>query len=136
MSKARILCTEDDQDTREMLVLFLQDYGYEVVCSVDGKQTLDLVNRETFDLFLFDNWLPEISGVDLTLRIRQFNKTTPILFYSGAATEQEQQSALEAGAQGYLIKPVGIEELVQEIERLIAESQSSASKELSTDYAD
>jgi DNA-binding response OmpR family regulator len=119
-----------------MLVLFLQDYGYEVVCSVDGKQTLDLVNRETFDLFLFDNWLPEISGVDLTLRIRQFNKTTPILFYSGAATEQEQQSALEAGAQGYLIKPVGIEELVQEIERLIAESQSSASKELSTDYAD
>jgi DNA-binding response OmpR family regulator len=58
MSKARILCTEDDQDTREMLVLFLQDYGYEVVCSVDGKQTLDLVNREDFDLFLFDNWLP------------------------------------------------------------------------------
>jgi DNA-binding response OmpR family regulator len=106
------------------------------VCSVDGKQTLDLVNRETFDLFLFDNWLPEISGVDLTLRIRQFNKTTPILFYSGAATEQEQQSALEAGAQAYLIKPVGIEELVQEIERLIAETQSSASKQLSTDYAD
>ena len=46
MSKARILCTEDDKDTREMLVLFLQDYGYEVVCSVDGKQTLDLVKRE------------------------------------------------------------------------------------------
>jgi DNA-binding response OmpR family regulator len=136
MSKGRVLCTEDDQDTREMLVLFLQDCGYEVVCSVDGKQTLDLVNRETFDLFLFDNWLPEISGVDLTLRIRQFNKTTPILFYSGAATEQEQQSALEAGAQAYLIKPVGIEELVQEIERLIAETQSSASKQLSTDYAD
>jgi len=110
-----------------MLVLFLQDYGYEVVCSADGKQTLDLVDGENFDLFLFDNWLPEISGVDLTLRIRQFNKTTPILFYSGAATEEEQRSALEAGAQAYLIKPIGIEELVQAIERLIAGSNSSAS---------
>jgi len=127
MSKGRVLCTEDDQDTREMLVFFLQDYGYEVVCSDDGKQTLDLVNGEAFDLFLFDNWLPQISGVDLTLRIRQFNKTTPILFYSGAATEEERRSALEAGAQGYLIKPIGIEELVQEIERLIDESHSSAS---------
>ena len=124
MSKARILCTEDDKDTREMLVLFLQDYGYEVVCSVDGKQTLDLVKREAFDLFLFDNWLPQLSGVELTLRIRQFNKSTPILFYSGAATEEEQRSALEAGAQGYLVKPVGIEELVERIERLIAESTS------------
>ena len=123
MSKARILCTEDDKDTREMLVLFLQDYGYEVVCSVDGKQTLDLVKREAFDLFLFDNWLPQLSGVELTLRIRQFNKSTPILFYSGAATEEEQRSALEAGAQGYLVKPVGIEELVERIERLIAESK-------------
>ena len=124
MSKARILCTEDDQDTREMLVLFLQDHGYEVVCSVDGKQTLDLVTREAFDLFLFDNWMPYLSGVELTLRIRQFNKSTPILFYSGAATEEEQRSALEAGAQGYLVKPVGIEELVERIERLIAESNS------------
>ena len=119
-----------------MLVLFLQDYGYEVVCSVDGQQTLDLVNREAFDLFLFDNWMPYLSGVELTLKIRQFNKSTPILFYSGAATGEEQRSALEAGAQGYLVKPVGIEELVQEIERLIAETQSSASKQLSTDYAD
>ena len=126
MSKARILCTEDDQDTREMLVLFLQDYGFEVVCSVDGPQTLDLVNREAFDLFLFDNWMPYLSGVELTLRIRQFNKSTPILFYSGAATEEEQRSALEAGAQGYLVKPVGIEELVERIERLIAESNSSS----------
>jgi DNA-binding response OmpR family regulator len=110
-----------------MLVLFLREYGYEVVCSADGEQTLDLVNRESFDLFLFDNWLPKLSGVDLTLCIRQSNKTTPILFYSGAATEEEQRSALEAGAQGYLVKPVGIEELVMEIERLIAESNSRAS---------
>ena len=123
MSKGRILCTEDDQDTREMLVLFLQDYGYEVVCSVDGKHTLDLAKDEAFDLLLFDNWMPSLSGVELTLRIRQFNKTTPILFYSGAATEEEQRAALKAGAQAYLIKPTGIEELVQEIERLLAASR-------------
>ena len=84
-----------------------------------GTEALSLAKNEHFDLFLVDNWLPGLSGPELTRDIREFNQTTPILFYSGAAYEYDKQAAFDAGAQGYLIKPIGIERLVEEIERLI-----------------
>jgi DNA-binding response OmpR family regulator len=69
---------------------------------------------------LIDNWLPGESGVDLCRRLRQFDPNTPILFYSGAAYEQDKRAAFAAGAQGYLTKPMQIEQLVQEITHLIS----------------
>jgi len=71
-----------------------------------------------FDLFLVDNWMPELTGVELTQHIRAFNKITPIFFYSGGADEQDRQAALNAGAQGYLTKPAAIDDLIAEAERL------------------
>ena len=119
MSKNRILCTEDDRDSREMLVAMLQSSGYEVVCANDAEQAYVLINAEQFDLLLLDNWMPGITGVELVRRIRAAGKATPILFYSGAAAAADMQEALDAGAQGYLTKPIGIGDLVSEIERLI-----------------
>jgi DNA-binding response OmpR family regulator len=54
--------------------------------------------------------------------IRAFNQITPILFYSGAAQEQDKQAALNAGAQGYLTKPAAIDDLITETERLLKQS--------------
>ncbi len=120
--KGRVLCSEDDADSRELIVLVLKRSGYQVVCTETGTQALDLAKNERFDLFLVDNWMPEITGPDLTRLIREFNQTTPILFYSAAAFESDRQLAFEAGAQGYLTKPCGIEELAAEVDRLIAAS--------------
>jgi DNA-binding response OmpR family regulator len=77
--KGRILCTEDDCDTQEMLILMLQNCGYEVVCTASPAQGLALGREQQFDLFLFDNWMPEFDGVELAREIRKFNQTTPIL---------------------------------------------------------
>ena len=117
--KGRILYTEDDPDSREMVIFTLRRSGYEVTCVDSGTEALSLARDERFDLFLVDNWLPGLSGPELTVHIREFNKTTPILFYSGAAYEDDKQAALAAGAQGYLTKPIGIERLIGEVERLI-----------------
>jgi DNA-binding response OmpR family regulator len=62
-------------------------------------------------------------GQELTTEIRKFDKNTPILFYPGAAYETDKQKARDAGAQGYLIKPLGISDLVDEVARLIAEAK-------------
>src|SRR4030095_5996883 len=94
----RILCTEDDADTREMLTILLESFGYEVVCPTDSTLALELMRGLHFDLCLLDNWMPGLSGLDLTKRIREFNKVVPILFYSGAAQEEDQQEAFDAGA--------------------------------------
>jgi DNA-binding response OmpR family regulator len=126
MSKARILYVEDDPDTSAMLVMYLQRCGYEVVCSADSTQALTLANEQDFDLLLFDNWMPDVSGIDLTVQVRQFNNVTPILFYSGAVLKTDEEEALIAGAQAYLGKPDGINELVQEIDKLIAKSKTAS----------
>jgi DNA-binding response OmpR family regulator len=122
----RILCTEDDADTREMLTILLEAEGYEVVCPADSELALELMKSLHFDLCLVDNWMPGLSGLDLTKRIRQFNKVVPILFYSGAAQEEDRREALDAGAQGYLFKPVDIDSLTQAIDQLIVKSTSAA----------
>jgi DNA-binding response OmpR family regulator len=122
-SKGRILCTEDDEDTRDLLVLTLSMAGYEVICTDTAAKTLDLLRNEKFDLFLMDNWMPDLSGESLCKQIREFDSKTPILFYSGAAFDSDKQRAMKAGAQGYLVKPISEGELVAEVARIIAESK-------------
>lgn len=121
--KARILCTEDDADTRELIVFILSSEGFEVVCTDSPEEALRLARSDSFNLYLIDNWLPGLSGEELTRRIREFDSETPILFYSGAAQESDKERARASGAQGYLVKPAGVDELVNEVARLIAEAK-------------
>lgn len=118
-NKGRILCTEDDADTRDLITLTLERAGYEVKCTDNAAETLDLLIKEEFGLCLLDYWLPETSGVDLCRKIREFDPRTPILFYSAAAYAADKERAFSAGAQGYLVKPVLPDELLGAISRLI-----------------
>ncbi len=120
--RPRILYAEDDPDTRELLFVLLSTEGFDVVCAETSAAALQLAQTETFDLLMFDSWLPERSGVQLTTEVRQFDAHTPILFYSGAASEQDRQAARRAGAQGYLVKPVDLDDLIAEVKRVIAEA--------------
>jgi DNA-binding response OmpR family regulator len=122
--KGRILCTEDDVDTRELLVFTLELAGYDVVCTDDAERAFDIVKKEQFDLYLLDNWMPKLSGMDLCGKIREFDTKTPILFYSGAAFDADKERALKAGAQGYLVKPVQPEVLIGEVSKLLLASRS------------
>ncbi|HZE69877.1 MAG TPA: response regulator [Pyrinomonadaceae bacterium] len=116
-SKVRILCTEDDPDSREILIYVLNDAGYDVESTDSPAQAVEVIQKEFFDLILVDNWMPGMSGDKLTRKIRKFNLSTPILFYSGAAYESDKQRALESGAQGYLVKPNDITSVVSEVNR-------------------
>ena len=110
---------DDNPDSRDVVHLTLMAEGYDITCVESGREAIDLVRRERFDLLIFDNWLPDLTGTDVTKIIREFNQTTPILFYSAAAYESDKRAAFEAGAQAYLVKPVGIDDLIPEVERLI-----------------
>ena len=124
--KGRILCMDDNPDSRDLVRFTLLSEGYDITCVESGREAIDLVQREHFDLLIFDNWLPDLTGTEVTKRIRQFNHTTPILFYSAAAYDCDKRAAFEAGAQGYLVKPVGIDELLPEVERLITAADDLA----------
>jgi DNA-binding response OmpR family regulator len=125
VTKLRILCTEDDADTRDLIVALLNVHSCEVVTSASSSESLRLARTQHFDLYLLDNWLPGSSGIDLCQESRSLDSKTPILFYSGAAFEDDKRKALESGAQGYLTKPADGDDLVAEVLRLITLSKSS-----------
>jgi len=118
-SKPRVLFIEDDADTRELVWHVLTREGYEVQLAENAEQGALLAKSESFDLYMIDNWMPATSGVDLCAQLREFDTETPILFFSGAAYEQDRREAMAAGAQSYLTKPANPDELLGEVSRLI-----------------
>jgi len=125
---ARILYTEDDADTRELVTLVLELQNCQVIATGSHDEALRLAQAEQFDLYLLDNWIPGISGVRLCQLLREVDPHTPVLFYSGAAYERDKACALASGAQGYLVKPVDGDQLAAEVLRLISDSRQSGSQ--------
>lgn len=122
LSRTRILITEDDSDTRTLLEFLLDGAGHDVTSTSSSEEALSAAKIERFDLYLLDNWLAASSGIELCQKLREFDLRTPILFCSGAAYERDKENALQAGAQGYLVKPVDSDLLIAEVSRLINES--------------
>jgi two-component system OmpR family response regulator len=115
----RVLYIEDHEDTRELVTLVLEQRSYEVVTGSTIKSGVDLAGSQNFDLYLLDSWLPDGSGLDLCRQIREFDKATPIVFYSAAAYENDRSEALDSGAQAYLVKPSQPSELCNLVSSLI-----------------
>lgn len=125
---ARILYAEDDADTRELVTVIFESQNCQVVATETHDEALRLARTEHFDLYLIDNWMPGVSGVRLCEQLREFDRHTPVLFYSAAAYEADRQRAFLSGAQGYLVKPVDGDELVAAVFRLISASRQSLVK--------
>jgi len=123
--KPRILFVEDHDDTRDLISLLLK-YQYDVSTASTLQDALDFIRSGNFNLFIFDSWLLDGSGIDLCKRVREFDECTPILFYSAAAYESDKNLALNAGAQAYLVKPVDIGDLLKTIKSLIPERRKLA----------
>jgi len=117
--KGRILSTEDDPDTRDLVRLLLEVEGFELIYADSAEQALSLAHTTHFDLYLLDNWVPGLAGEDLCRKLREFDQTTPILFYSGAGHQSDKDGAMAAGAQGYVVKPADPDELTAQIRALI-----------------
>ena len=100
-----ILFAEDDQDTREVVQLFLRREGFRVSVTGDSSEVLNLLASDHFDALLLDNWMPKVNGIELCQLIRSLDQNIPILFCSGACTDADKEAALAAGAQGYLPQP-------------------------------
>ena len=115
----RVLYVEDHEDTRELVTLVLEQKCYEVVTGSTIESGVALAYSEHFDLYLLDSWLPDGSGLELCRMIREFDKATPILFYSAAAYEIDRVEAIKSGAQAYLIKPSHPSELCSLVTSLI-----------------
>jgi DNA-binding response OmpR family regulator len=119
--RKRILMVEGHEDGWEMVAFKLPEY--ELTFARDFDEGLLLAKRRYFDLYILENWLPSGSGIGLCRLIREFDPYTPILFYSSAAYERDIEEAMRSGAQAYLVKPLGFDDIERTVARLTSRGQ-------------
>lgn len=107
---ATVLVVEDDDETRAVLARELSTRGYRVEEAADGATAIRRWEARRPDVVLLDLGLPDVDGLQVIRRIRR-EATTPIVILSGRYEEREKVEALERGADDYVTKPFGVEEL-------------------------
>jgi two-component system KDP operon response regulator KdpE len=105
-----VLVIEDDDETRAVLVRELTGRGYRTTEAADGRTALERWEARRPDVVLLDLGLPDMDGLQLIRRIRR-DARTPIVILSGRYEEREKVEALERGADDYVTKPFGVDEL-------------------------
>jgi two-component system KDP operon response regulator KdpE len=111
---ARILVVDDEVEIRVVLQTGLAARGYEVGLAPDGKTALEAIRYERPDVVLLDLMLPDIPGTQVIEQVRTWSRV-PIIVLSVMGAEPEKVRALSLGADDYLTKPFGLEELVARI---------------------
>jgi putative two-component system response regulator len=111
--KPRILVIDDDEKTREIMRLLLQQKGHEAIEAVSGENALELMKAELPDLILLDVEMPGISGFEVAKRLKSDSRTRtiPVIMVTGLGDQRSRLQALANGAEDYLPKPVDPNEL-------------------------
>jgi two-component system, OmpR family, KDP operon response regulator KdpE len=113
-----ILIIEDDANIRKLVSVNLEKRGYKLSQAGDGNQAMLMFRQQPFDLVLLDLVLPGISGVDVCTWIRS-QSDVPIIVLSGQKEEDLKVTALDAGADDYITKPFGNEEMLARVRAVL-----------------
>jgi len=114
-----ILLVEDDQDLGYLLSEYLKMKAFNIIWKTSGKDALNVMDTQKFDLCILDIMLPEMDGYTLAAAIKQRFPQTPFMFLTAKAMKIDALKGLSLGAIDYLRKPIDEEELVMRIEVLL-----------------
>ena len=114
MSGASILVVDDEPQIRRVLKTTLSSQGYVILEAKTGEEAVDVVRKEKPDLVLLDVNMPGVGGIEACREIRRSSEA-PIIMLTVRNAERDKVSALDAGADDYVVKPFGIEELLARI---------------------
>ncbi len=116
----RIAILEDDPDQLTLIKRWVGEDGHDVHAFTDGRETMKQAGRESFDLFILDWQVPDVSGADVLKWLRaNVSKSVPVLFVTVRDSEQDIVFALEQGADDYMVKPVRRQELIARLRALL-----------------
>ena len=104
--RARLLIAEDSITSRTLLKGILEGAGYEVLTAVDGREALDRLETEPFDLLVSDVDMPRLNGFELTAKIRANHKLSelPVVLVTALGSQQDREHGIDAGANAYVVK--------------------------------
>jgi DNA-binding response OmpR family regulator len=133
MKRHRVLVVDDDVDIRELVRTLLERAGHEVIEAGDGREGLKALYAAPADLVILDVTMPQLDGWATLERIRDVSEV-PVLMLTARADELERVRGLTGGADDYVAKPFGRQELVARVQALLRRSGTRA--ERSEAYAD
>ena len=129
MNDATILVVDDEPQLRRVMRTTLTDLGYTVIDAKTGEDALEMLRHDQPDLILLDLNMPGIGGLETCRAIRETSEV-PIIILSVRNTEREKVQALDAGADDYVSKPFGIQELLARIRAALRRSPAAGENEL------
>lgn len=116
----RISILEDDPDQLALLKRWLAEDGHDVHGYLAGREAMKHAGRESFDLFILDWQVPDVSGADVLMWLRtNVSRTVPVLFVTVRDSEQDIVFALENGADDYMVKPARRQEMLARVHALL-----------------
>jgi len=121
-ARRRILVIEDDPETAEQLVDFLETRGYATDLAADGNEGLRLAQSAPYAVIVIDRMLPGIDGIAVIRRLREAGTVTPALIVSALGEVDDRVRGLRAGGDDYLVKPFAFVELLARVEALARRS--------------
>jgi two-component system KDP operon response regulator KdpE len=124
---ARVLVCDDEAQILRALKVILRDAGYEAVPAASGEEALDIAAVKPPAAAIVDLMLPDIDGVEVTERLREWSEM-PIIVLSAVGEEEAKVRALAAGADDYVTKPFGPPELVARLEAVLRRAKPEASE--------
>ncbi len=128
-TSSKILVVEDEMDIANLLQIHLDELNYDVHVLSDGQSALDSCETESWDLCILDVVLPKVNGLEVCRRLRKRSCDLPIIFLSSRSSLMDRVIGLQAGADDYVTKPFGIQEIEARVEAVLRRSAMSTASQ-------
>lgn len=114
-----ILIAEDDYDVCQLFKHVLLQKGYSVTTVSNGKDALDVMEKEQFDLLISDIMMPVVDGYELVRQMREVNEDIPVLMITAKDAFDDMQKGFLSGTDDYMVKPINVDEMLLRVAALL-----------------
>ena len=125
-----ILIAEDDLELSILFKNVLTKHDYQVFCVSNGKEALEAVSREYFDLIISDIMMPVMDGYEFVKKLRESGRQLPVLMITAKDAFEDMQQGFLSGSDDYMVKPVNVNEMVLRVGALLRRAQMANERKL------
>jgi two-component system KDP operon response regulator KdpE len=127
MGKTRILVVDDEISIVKFVRAVLKDKGYEVLTATNGAEAVQTLEKELPNLVILDIMMPKMDGFDVCRRLREWSQV-PIIMLSARGDEQDKVKCLDLGADDYITKPFGEDELLARVRAMLRRTEAAVAQ--------
>ena len=119
----KILIAEDDRELRQLFSHVLKRHGYTVVGVSNGKEALDAMDEDYYDMIISDIMMPVMDGYELVRQLRDVGNNTPVLMITAKDAFDDMRLGFQSGVDDYMVKPINVNEMVLRVQALLRRAQ-------------